>query len=314
MKTTLENQASYFYTCMKEGFSPAQQEVFDTWLNENDEHQKVFEKLRQLEHLYTSLPKTIQDEIVQNVYAEIKRDTFVRRNRYLAIAASLLIILCVGVIERYLAFFVPHRYSTEKIVQNVTLPDDSTVLFDVKTKAKIHYTAHKREVILHEGKAIFEVAKNPDKPFIVNAGVVKIEVFGTRFEVKNYNHHVDVSVLEGVVSVETDAKESIATLRKGKKLSFDTEQQTFTLKDVPLDTIASWQKGVLIFHDETLKNTLDEFKYYQGISISVQKEVENFSISGSFSMNEMDKFLYALTKVYALKVDKKADSLYISKK
>jgi transmembrane sensor len=314
MKTTLQNQASYFFTCKKEGFTPEQQGAFEAWYAQSPEHQKAFENVQKMASLYATLSKNVKDEIVQSVHQEIKREAIFRRNRYFAIAASILLVLCLGVYERYLAFFVPHSYATEKQTQQVLLPDDSTVLLDVKTKAVMRYANTKREITLEEGKALFDVAKNPDKPFIVHAGTLNIKVLGTHFEVKNYNNRVEVSVIEGIVSVETAEKESLATLTQGKKLSFDTQNNHMSLKNVPIANIASWREGILMFHDETLQSALDEFKHYQDLNISVQKEVQNFSISGSFATDEVDKFLRALTKIYALKVDKKADALYIRQK
>ena len=314
MKSTLQDQASYFFTCMKDGFTHEQKVAFEAWLNESDAHQNAFEKVKRLEQLYRSLSPHMKDKMVQSVHQEIKRDACFKRNRYLALAASLLLFVCLGVCERYVAFFVPHRYETKTLTQNVALPDMSSVLLDVKTNATMRYTGTKREVTLEAGKALFDVAKNPTKPFVVYAGRLKIEVLGTRFEVKHYNNVVDVSVIEGIVSVESTEKEPLATLTQGKKLSFNMQNNQMSLHTIPIENIALWKEGILVFHDETLHHALDEFSHYQDLNVSIQKEVQNFSISGSFAIGEVDKFLRALTKIYALKVDKKGDTLFIYQK
>jgi transmembrane sensor len=48
---------------------------------------------------------------------------------------------------------------------------------------------------------VFEVAKNPDRPFNVMAGDAKVTAVGTVFEVDKVDDAVEVRVFEGVVRV-----------------------------------------------------------------------------------------------------------------
>ncbi|ACZ12248.1 FecR family protein [Sulfurospirillum deleyianum] len=314
MNPTLDKEASYFLTCMKDGFTQEQKEAFALWIKQSPLHEKAFEDVKKLTSFYRALPQNKQTEVIEHVHAEIKRERIFKRRRVLAMAASLLIFFCAISYERYLAFFVPHHYSTQKERQHIILPDDSTVLLDAKTKASIRCSSSKREVLLEKGKVLLSVTKNPDKPFWVQTGGISIKVLGTRFEVEHYDDHVDISVLEGIVSVQKGEEHLLATLTKGEKLSYLATSDRILLQKVAPEMIASWKEGVLRFQNETLYSAIDAFSYYHDLNISLQPELENQRISGSFAIDEVDKFLYALSKIYTLNVRKIGDTLYIQKK
>ncbi|KHG34009.1 FecR domain-containing protein [Sulfurospirillum sp. MES] len=313
MKPTLNEEASYFFACMKDGFTSRQQEAFELWINQSDAHRQAFDRIKNVEYLYRALPQTMKETMIKNVHDELKRQTVSKQFRSFAIAASILLVLCLGVYERYLAFYLPHAYETGKMTQKVLLPDESSVLLDAKTKATMCYRGDKREVVLQEGKALFSVTKNQDMPFFVRAGDLSVRVVGTRFEIKNYGGSVDVSVIEGTVSVQKD-DDALAVLTQGKKLVYTVQTGRVSLQSVMPENIASWKEGMLIFHDETLTNALNEFGHYQDLTIVIPNELKNYTVSGSFEIGSVDKFLYALTKIYPLKVSHVGDVLYIQKK
>ncbi len=313
MKSTLNEEASYFLACKKNGFTQSQQEAFEQWIGQSDAHQKAFDRVKNVEVFYGALPKNTQRILIQNVHHEIQRENVFKRRRLVALVASILVLVGLGIYERYLAFFIPHTYQTEHRTQNVLLPDQTVVLLDAKTKATIRYKGNTREVVLQEGKALFSVAKNTQKPFFVHVGDLNVKVVGTKFEVKNYGGFVDVSVIEGTVSVQRD-DDALAVLTQGKRLAYTVQTGRFSLQNVIPENIASWKEWKLIFHDEILTNALNEFGHYQNLTIFIPDELKHYTVSGSFEIGSMDKFVYALTKIYPLKVSRVGDTLYIQKK
>ncbi|MCT7911243.1 FecR domain-containing protein [Arcobacter lacus] len=319
MNENIQEKAAYFFTCKKDGFTKSQELEFNTWINENIEHKKAFEKVERLQLLYSSLSKNIKDKISQEVHQEIKSEKSFKKAKIFKIAASILLLIGVSLftVNEYLNFGIKHTFVTDKEIKDIVLPDGSRVVVDAKTKLDIKYYKDKREVNLSFGKALFDVAKNPDKPFIVNANMIKVEVLGTNFEVKNEKDKIDVDVIRGKVKVEQNRNDEIkelAILTEGKHISFDKQNSKVRLKDIDIKTIASWKDGVLFFQDDSLEKAINEFKKYKDVNIVIQKEAQKYSVSGSFPIDDMDKFLFALTKIYPLKVDKKEDFTYIYKK
>lgn len=89
--------------------------------------------------------------------------------------------------------------------QNMTLDDGSTVHVDANTHLKVEFTAQRRVVHLFEGQAVFEVAKDPARPFTVSTHIVDVTAVGTRFGV-TINPGVTATVSEGVVKVTPHGK------------------------------------------------------------------------------------------------------------
>ncbi|BAK73778.1 FecR family protein [Arcobacter sp. L] len=318
-KEYIQEKAAYFFTCKKDGFSKSQEIEFDSWITENIEHKKAFEKIKKLQFLYSSLSQNLKDEISKEVYQEIKKERSLRKLRFLSLAASVIFVIGLSIFTafEYQNFKITHTFQTDKFVENIALPDGSVVTLDAKAKVDIKYYEDKREVNLSFGKALFNVTKDDKKPFIVNADKIKVQVLGTNFEVKNQKDKIDIDVINGKVSVqklENNAYKEIAVLTQGKHISFDKENTKYQLKNIDIENIASWKNGILYFQNESLQDAINEFKKYKDINTNIENSIQKYSVSGSFKIEEFDKFLFALTKIYALKVDKKGEIFYISKK
>ncbi|MCT7523708.1 FecR domain-containing protein [Aliarcobacter cryaerophilus] len=319
MKESIEEKAAYFFTCKKDGFTKTQELEFQIWIKENIEHKKAFEKVEMLKSLYLSLPSDIKSKISQEVHRNIKSRNSLRKSNFLKFAASVIFIIGASLfgINEYMNFGIKHTYTSNQEIKNIVLPDGSKVILDAKTKLDIKYFSDKREINIIEGKALFDVTSNPNKPFIVNANMIKVEVLGTNFEVKNEIDKIVVDVINGKVKVEQNKNnefQQLAILTKGKHISFDKQSKKVILKDIDINNIASWKDGILFFQDYSLEKAINEFKKYQDINITIQKDIKNYTVSGSFSIHEIDKFIFALTKIYPIKVDNKVDSTYIYKK
>jgi len=82
------------------------------------------------------------------------------------------------------------------------LPDGSRIDFPASTQFMVEFSGPLRRVILRHGEALFQVAKNPARPFVVEAGGVKVRAVGTAFSVQLSRESVEVLVTEGKVRVE----------------------------------------------------------------------------------------------------------------
>ncbi|MBS0632723.1 MAG: FecR domain-containing protein [Verrucomicrobia bacterium] len=86
-----------------------------------------------------------------------------------------------------------------------TLEDGTVVELNGDAEIAVHYMAEKRSVRLIRGEALFTVAKNPARPFIVSTGLADVQAVGTAFAVKLGAQNVDVLVTEGRVAVDRTA-------------------------------------------------------------------------------------------------------------
>lgn len=119
-----------------------------------------------------------------------------------ALAASILITLSGGWL--YLQLGV---YATDTGEQrSLALADGSTVELNSRSRIKVQYTEHERRIDLLEGQALFHVAKNKARPFIVQTGDTRLRAVGTAFDVYKTSSGTVVTVVEGRVAVYTDQR------------------------------------------------------------------------------------------------------------
>lgn len=319
MKQSIEDKAAFFLSCKREGFSKEEEKEFKAWLEESSEHKKTFERLENLEKLYFSLSKNLKTKISEEIYQDIENRKILKKRRILQIAASFIFFLSFSffTINEYINFGIKHNFSTNTKIKEIVLPDGSKVFLDAKTTLDIKYYKDKREVNIARGKAFFDVARDETKPFVVNANMIKVEVLGTNFEVKNERDKIVVDVASGKVKVSKNQNgefKSLAFLTKAKHLDFDKKNEKLLIKNIDIKNISSWKDGILFFQDTSLQKAINEFKKYHNIEVEIQKELKGYSISGSFYVQDLDKFLFALTKIYSLKFYKKANFIHIYKK
>ena len=68
-------------------------------------------------------------------------------------------------------------------IRRVPLADGSLVAINTKTALDVAMKPQSRHIVLKEGEAWFQVAKDPERPFVVAAGPVRVRALGTAFSV-----------------------------------------------------------------------------------------------------------------------------------
>ncbi len=128
-----------------------------------------------------------------------KSRTSSTRRRWLGLAAASAAVSMIGG-----AFWIDHNpcYSTGIGEQrSLALSDGSTVQLNSLSKIRIRYSEHERTVDLVQGQALFHVAKDTARPFVVYSGQTRVRAVGTRFDVYRRDTGTTVTVLEGRVAV-----------------------------------------------------------------------------------------------------------------
>jgi len=124
-----------------------------------------------------------------------------RRIRLYAIAAS---VLCAVVAGTWI-YVQRGTYSTATGEQrSVRLEDGSTLELNSQSKVRVRFTEHQRNIELIEGQALFRVAKDAARPFIVATDNTHVRAVGTQFDVYRKSSGTVVTVLEGHVAVLSD--------------------------------------------------------------------------------------------------------------
>ncbi len=143
------------------------------------------------------------DAVLREMEVQVRRH---RRRRIRGAASALVALLVVGwVWQLRVPSQSPVAAPTTAVVSFPTrqvLPDGSVVLLRAGAGLALDFSDAMRRVTLQKGEALFEVAKNPDRPFVVQAGGLDVRAVGTAFAVHLQPAAVEVLVTEGRVAVE----------------------------------------------------------------------------------------------------------------
>ena len=154
--------------------------------------------------------------------------------------------------------FSPNKYTTISCAlgdkTEIVLPDSSKV--DLNSGSKIifnnNFDEGERQVFL-EGEAFFSVSKDKNSPFVVNANEIKVEVLGTKFNIKAYPEEniISTTLVEG--SLKVSNRNQSLVIKPSQKLIY--EKRTKSMKKMLLaDTTPEieWKEGRLVFRNESL--------------------------------------------------------------
>lgn len=130
-----------------------------------------------------------------------------RRVRNFAVAAAILVGLVSATLMSWSYLHGPPSYVTEAGEQRmIRLADGSAVRLDSRSRLRVAFTETERAVELLEGQALFDVAQNPTKPFVVHSDGTLVRAVGTQFDVDRNRGGTVVTVVEGRVAVYSGAK------------------------------------------------------------------------------------------------------------
>jgi transmembrane sensor len=252
----------------------------------------------------------------------------VRRGRMRFAAAATIAFMAVG-----LALFIGYTnlrqptYSTGIGEQrSVSLADGSRVQLNSRTRLKVRFTAHDRHIELLEGQALFNVAKNPQRPFVVESGTLSVRAVGTVFDVDRKRSATTVTVLEGRVAVSSLAEPHMP--RPGApqidvpfpRVFVDAGQQvsassSSTTQPVPANVVAAtaWTRGSLVLAGSRLADVVEEFNRHNERQLVIaDASLADMRISGVYASTDPTLLVRFLRDQPALRVEETESTIVIS--
>ncbi|MEX0770483.1 MAG: FecR domain-containing protein [Balneolaceae bacterium] len=185
---------------------------------------------------------------------------------------------------------------------NMVLSDGTNISFNADTRVELPETfdRDKREVFLHEGEAYFEVAADPDRPFLIHSRGAVIRVLGTSFSVRSYpeDKTLQVAVKEGTVTLapvhDESNKLTLTTRQLGLYSLADQRLSTEEIED--MDLFLSWTEGVLKFKDTPLTEVARQLERRYNVEIEFgSPELKKLRLTAEFKSRSMNNVLNVLS-------------------
>ena len=158
----------------------------------------------------------------------------------------------------------------------IQLVDGSVVTLAADSKVDVRYTPGERRLRLVRGEALFDVAHNPARPFIVEVAHGEIKAVGTAFDVKVRKDDADVTVVDGVVRISMAAVAAgarndalVQNARKGERVRFGVTARKgerigvmSQIMNADVDEATAWTRGLLVFRGEPLDEVIATVNRY----------------------------------------------------
>jgi transmembrane sensor len=155
----------------------------------------------------------------------------------------------------------------------VTLSDGTKVWLNSASSINfpVAFNGKERKVII-TGEAYFEVAKNKDKPFKVEANSTEVEVLGTHFNVNAYDDEssIKTTLLEGKVKVSVNGQsnhQSPEFLLPGQQADINKEGNIRIREDVDTEETVAWMHGHFQFTSADLQTILRQIARWYDVTI-----------------------------------------------
>lgn len=278
--------------------SAADRLAFQNWSQLSPAHRSA---ARAAEALWGALPNTEtaqRHEVTPQVSVEPPR----RWRRRAALAASLaMVALTLGLYAQGPALYADHSTGTGER-REILLADGSQVWLNSGTALSVDFSDARRDIRLHRGEALFAVANDSERPFVVHAAEGEVRAVGTRFDVDLRGRQVEVRVSEGVVQVDS-AGAPPARLTIGQGLHYQQGQAPGAMREVDLRSADAWQRGKLIFNRQPLGEVLGELeRYLPGKLYLTDDALRALLVSGVFELDDPQGMLDTLAQTQPVQV------------
>lgn len=299
--------------------SVADEEALESWLGEDTRHRGAFMRMRAIA-LHTqrasALGPSFDPERFQPPAAANREHKL--RSQMLWLGAAAAALIAVVTLPRLLT---SGRDFETRIgeMRVISLEDGSAMSLNTDSRAQVTFSDDRRTIRLLNGEALFDVAKDPARPFVVEAGEASVRAIGTSFTVRHLKHApIQVIVQEGLVEVQqlSAAPVRVAANMRAELLPASA-RVTSTAESISPDVVSrelAWRDGRIAFESEMLSEAAVAFSRYSPTRIVIDDpEVAALEITGLFTANDPVSFARAAAASLGLKAQVAEDEVRLTR-
>jgi transmembrane sensor len=322
----VDRQAAEWAAKLDSGpLGPDEQAALDGWLEADTRHFGAFAKARAV-LAFTERAKAFGPEFDPASFQPVMQEnsstsTWLTRRQFalaggIAASAGAMFVVLPSVWRALRTRSYETRLGETRIVP---LDDGSVVTLNTDSKIEVGYTQDRRGITLVKGEALFDVAKNKLRPFIVDAGGATVRAVGTSFSVTLLpNRPIQVLVREGEVEFKRPE------ISGGAPVRLTANSKAVAHRDEPVEAIPmarlevtrelSWRVGRLTFEGETLEAAAATFARYSSIHIEIDDPMlAKETVTGVFVSNDPIGFSKAVALSLGLRAEVKDDAVKLSR-
>lgn len=253
------------------------------------------------------------DPTISALLADVEERVRRRRTRLRRILAPLVGVAAAAAISAVVVMLWPAaasspvEYATRAGEQRVVdLPDGSRLTLNTATRLRVRYGNATRGVELLAGEVLCAVHKDAERPFEVGANGGVTRAVGTQFAVQVTQAETFVAVLEGTVSVTSNASRDDSAppslVSAGEAVTYASTGPGVRRTHADLQRIRAWTEHRIVFDDVSLQAALADYNRYTTTPIRLANaEFSEKRVYGNFAIGDEAAFLGALGEMLPLK-------------
>lgn len=293
------------------------------WLAQSEAHRHAFERCTDV---WEEVPGLSVADAYGGAAGRAMRAAMARERWWMRLRWPL---LCLLIVVLATGAYVTHRWWTVKVYdtqigeqRQLTLADGTRMFLNTDTRTVVEIDAEHRSVRLERGEALFEVAKDAKRPFVVRAADSEVVAIGTVFAVRLPERRGEaadgalaVMLIEGRVSVRPVAGEAdgIAPARPvmmepGERIQLSKTSArpgaaAIARIDRPrIEQMVAWKRGEAVFDDVALPEAVGEMNRYARTPIVLLGPAAKLRVSGLYHTGDTRGFAQAVAALHGLQV------------
>jgi len=279
------------------------------WLSADERHARAFDSyMRIADRASVAADFAAEDALEKELEAFAARSD-ARRRWYVAApalaasvaAAAVFISTLINPAPEYTTF-ATQRGETEE----VNLSDGSVIALNTSTEIQVLIDDELRSVRLLRGEALFDVARDTSRPFVVASSHAETSVLGTRFNIYESAESTVVSVLSGVVEVASgDTQSTLVTLIAGHEFELDAATGRQDIRSFKPNAVTAWRRGFSYHENKPLSAVVADLNRYFSTEIVIGDETLNdIPVTGGFDVTDQSVAIEALSIALSLKAER----------
>jgi len=224
--------------------------------------------------------------------------------RYVAIAASLLILIGMAVGWGWLNHQKETIIASAENVETHILPDGTTVM--LSPHSSIVYNdndiRHGKRTVRLRGKAFFEVKQDANHPFNILGNIGHVKVLGTRFQFEELDDSLArVVLIDGKIDFSSSKSGESVILTEGMAAELLRNSTTPRLISPKNRNETTWATKVFTFEDAPISDVLSQISSYYGVRLTTSDSSKR--VSGEFEAGRLEDVIELLEDLLGIKIE-----------
>lgn len=299
-KEVIRAQAAAWLARLQGQQSPsATRPAFRAWFDEDEAHRTAFGLATEI---WDMLPGAAALEPVAALPRRPRRRVLVAA---VAMAASVAAAIVVGGGYGWLDRNPVYATGVGE-QESVVLADGSRIDLNSDSQVTVLYSSGERQLRLDRGEAMFEVRKDPSRPFVVSSADKLVRALGTTFIVRRFPRAAIVTLAQGRLEISRQdggRQLRMAVLSSGDRATM-TDEVGIVIDRPQIDVITAWRNGQVIFEDSSLIDAAREMnRYAVSKAIVMDPAIARLRISGVFGIHDLEQFAISVAALHRLKIE-----------